>query len=169
MDDTVVGWFAGRIPDGWFSGPVEIVGDRDELIVTGTLRAPDVGSAGATAQREAERSRMESFREDTRPRRMEIAAAAETRFGRKVSWSVRCGESQQRFTHLAAPAMTRLRLPERRVLDTLVDAGVARSRSDALQWCVKLVGRHESEWLSDLRQVLEEVETVRERGPASDA
>ena len=37
--------------------------------------------------------------------------------------------------------MTRLRMPERRVLDTLVDAGVARSRSHALAWCVRLVRR----------------------------
>ena len=43
--------------------------------------------------------------------------------------------------------MTRLRQPQRLVLDTLVDAGVARSRSDALAWCVRLVGQHEEDWL----------------------
>jgi hypothetical protein len=59
-------------------------------------------------------------------------------------------------------------MAERRVLDTLIDAGVARSRSEALQWCVKLVGRHEEEWLSDLRKALQDVETVRDRGPGSD-
>ena len=31
------------------------------------------------------------------------------------------------FTHLAVPAMTRLRLPEREVLDALVDSGVAEA------------------------------------------
>jgi len=110
----------------------------------------------------------EPTRRDTDHRRMEIAAAAERHFERKVSWAAQCGDTRMLFTHLAAPAMTRLRLPERRVLDTLIDAGVARSRSEALQWCVKLVGRHEREWLTELRRVLEDVETVRQQGPASD-
>lgn len=168
MTDEVLGWFAGRMPDGWFSGPVEIRSDRDEIIVIGTLSRPDVGEASDATLREAEYSRIEAFREASRAQRMEIAAAAERHFDRKVSWSARCGDTHLIFTHLAAPAMTRLRMPERRVLDTLIDAGVARSRSEALQWCVKLVGRHEDEWLSELRRALEDVEAVRERGPASD-
>ncbi len=167
-DETVRGWFGGRLPDGWFTGPVEVEVDRDEIIVTGTLPVPDVGE-DETARREAHRSRIEAFREETRARRMEIAAAAERHFERKVSWAVRCGDSHALFTHLAAPAMTRLRMPERRVLDTLIDAGVARSRSEALQWCVKLVGQHETQWLSELRQALQTVESVRDRGPDADA
>jgi hypothetical protein len=63
--------------------------------------------------------------------------------------------------------MTRLRQPERLVLDTLVDAGVARSRSDALAWCVRLVGEHEDSWLTDLREALRTVEQVRSGGPRS--
>jgi hypothetical protein len=166
MSDTeVFGWFAGRIPDGWFIGPIEITADRDEIVVTGTLAEPDVGGAGEGASREARRSRIEAFREDTRSKRMEIASAAERHFERKVSWSARCGDSRMLFTHLAAPAMTRLRMPERQVLDTLIDAGVARSRSEALQWCVKLVGEHTDEWLADLRKALQDVEEVRARGP----
>jgi hypothetical protein len=61
--------------------------------------------------------------------------------------------------------MTRLRQPERQVLDTLVDAGVARSRSEALAWCVKLVGRHTDEWLTDLREAMTQVDELRRRGP----
>ena len=168
-DTTLLGWFAGRIPDGWFTGPVEIEADRDEILVTGTLGVPDTGDAGEGAAREAEASRIEAFREESRGKRMEIARAAERHFERKVSWAVRCGETHSLWTHLAAPAMTRLRMPERKVLDTLIDAGIARSRSEALAWCVRLVGRHESEWLSELRSAMEAVEEVRERGPASDA
>lgn len=165
----VLGWFAGRIPDGWFTEPIQVESDRDEIIVTGRLAAPDVGDASEATRREAEHSRIEGFREDSRARRMEIASVAERHFERKVSWSVRCGETRAIFTHLAAPAMTRLRMPERQVLDTLIDAGIARSRSEALQWCVKLVGRHEKEWLDELRQAMERVEAVREQGPHSDA
>lgn len=164
----LLGWFVGRIPDGWFSEPVEVEWDRDEIIVTGTLAAPDVGNAGEATEREAEQSRIEGFREETRQRRMDIAAAAELHFERKVSWAVRCGATHMLFTHLAAPTMTRLRMAERQVLDTLIDAGVARSRSEALQWCVKLVGRHEREWLDDLRQAMEQVEAVRAQGPRSE-
>ena len=63
--------------------------------------------------------------------------------------------------------MTRLEQPQRQVLDTLVDVGVARSRADALKWCVRLVGQHSDEWLKDLRAAMEKVQSVREQGPAA--
>src|SRR5450756_1390995 len=69
------------------------------------------------------------------------------------------------LTTVSAPVMTRLRQPERRVLDTLVDAGVARSRSDALAWCVRLVGRNQDEWIAGLREALVGVERARAAGP----
>ena len=61
--------------------------------------------------------------------------------------------------------MTRLRQPERKVLDTLVDAGVARSRSEALAWCVRLVGEHAEEWLGELREAMSAVDRLRAQGP----
>ena len=78
---------------------------------------------------------------------------------------MRCGDAEELFTNLSVPVMTRLRLPERRVLDTLVDAGVARSRSHALAWCVRLVGDHEGDWITQLRDALVHVEKVRAEGP----
>ena len=98
---------------------------------------------------------------------MELATEAEARFGRKVSWGVEHDGSTTLFTTQATPVMTRLRLPERITLDTLIDGGVARSRSEALAWCVKLVGLHQAEWLSDLRTALVDVERVRSEGPTS--
>jgi hypothetical protein len=56
-------------------------------------------------------------------------------------------------------------MPERHVLDTLVDAGVARSRSHALAWCVRLVAERQDDWLKDLRTALQQVEQVRAEGP----
>jgi hypothetical protein len=100
---------------------------------------------------------------------MRIADDAESRFGRKVAWGAECGEWRALFTSLSVPVMTRLRMPERRVLDTLVDAGVARSRSEALAWCVRLVRTHEGEWIDELRDALVHVEAVRARGPGADA
>jgi hypothetical protein len=98
---------------------------------------------------------------------MEIAQQAEHRFGRRVSWGAESGGSRELFTTQSVPVMTRLRLPERQVLDTLVDAGVARSRSDALAWCVRLVGQHTEQWLRDLREAMASVDELRKRGPQS--
>jgi hypothetical protein len=64
------------------------------------------------------------------------------------------------------PVMTRLRMHERSVLDTLVDSGVARSRSEALAWCVRLVGKHQADWIEELREALVGVEAARAKGPS---
>ena len=64
--------------------------------------------------------------------------------------------------------MTRLRIHEREVLDTLLAAGVARSRSDALAWCVRFVGKKEATWLDELRTSIESVTRVRAEGPNLD-
>jgi hypothetical protein len=163
---TVQGWFAGRVPEGWFTGPPEAAADREEILVTGTLPDPEVGAdADDATRRAARRARIQGHREDTREHRMRIADEAEARFGRKVAWAARCGDDQVVFTSLAVPVMTRLRMSERRILDTLVDAGVARSRSEALAWCVRLVRDHEGDWIEQLRAALVHVEAVRSEGP----
>lgn len=160
------GWFAGRLPDDWFAGPPEITADRDEIIVVGTLPEPELpGDTSPESRAEALVGRIQGFREDTRRHRMRIADEAERRFGRKVAWGAVCGDQRHLFTTLSVPAMTRLRMPERRVLDTLVEAGVARSRSHALAWCVHLVAERQEEWLADLREALKKVEEVRGGGP----
>ena len=168
-EDTVHGWFVGRIPDGWFSGAPEITGDKEELMVVGSLPDVEVTTDSEDARREARLARIDRFREESRRDRMRIAAEAERRFRRKISWGAACGGERRLFTTLSTPMMTRLRLPERAVLDTLVDAGVARSRSDALGWCVKLVANKQGEWLKNLREALTEVEKVRGEGPGASA
>jgi hypothetical protein len=166
-EEQVRGWLAGRVPDGWFEGAPEVTGDRDEVLVTGILADVTVSDGASDAERAAARtSRVEAFREETRGARMRIAADAEHRFGRKVSWGVRIGEATHTFTTMSTPVMTRLRMRERGVLDTLVDAGVARSRSDALAWCVRLVGEHEGEWIEKLREAIAAVHAVRSEGPS---
>ena len=167
-EQEIRGWFAGRLPDEWFTGPAEVVVDREEITVVGTLPAADAAEGTDDAERAAAaEGRMKRFREDTRERRIEIAREAEQRFRRKVAWGVECGDSTEMFTTLSVPVMTRLRQPERRVLDTLVDAGVARSRSDALAWCVRLTGEHTDSWLGELRAALRHVEEVRSQGPGT--
>jgi hypothetical protein len=163
---TLEAWFAGRLPDDWFSGAPVVTADRDEILVVGTLAEPEypdpADEAGVAAAR---RARIQRFREETREQRMRIADEAESRTGRKVAWGARCGDEEKTFTALAVPVMTRLRMRERQTLDTLVGAGVARSRSDALAWCVRLVREHESEWIDQLRDALVAVEEARATGP----
>ncbi|HLY81767.1 MAG TPA: hypothetical protein VKQ71_02220 [Acidimicrobiales bacterium] len=164
----IQGWFAGRLPDGWFTAPPKVTFDNEEILVVGALPQPDVGADAAEETRSAaESSRIERFRADTRDQRMRIAQDAQALFRRKVSWGAACGEIVELFTTASVPVMTRLRIGERAVLDTLIDAGVARSRSEALAWCVRLVGRNESEWIAGLRSAFEHVESVRAQGPKS--
>ncbi|MDT4996389.1 MAG: hypothetical protein QOD45_457, partial [Pseudonocardiales bacterium] len=165
--DDADAWFQGRLPSDWFAGEPTVTVDREEIIVTGELAAEDLAAADAgestdsggdeSARTAAAEGRIQRFREQTREARMQIADEAERRYGRKVAWGASIGDTRRLFTHLAVPVMTRLRQDERRVLDTLVDAGVARSRSDALAWCVKLVGEHTDEWLAGLREAMSEV------------
>lgn len=157
--DDIRAWFVARLPRSWFVVPVEVTADRDEVLVIGELVVPAGVSASDTL------TLVKRFREETREARVILAHEAEHRFGRKVSWGVSCGGEEFVFAQLAVPVMTRLRMEERAVLDTLIDAGVARSRSEAMAWCVRLVGRHQGEWITQLRQALVAVEEARAAGP----
>src|SRR5689334_3154649 len=163
-------WFAGRLPSEWFSGPATIEIDRDEIVVIGELALPapesgDDDAAGSEPSAATVDGLIARFRESTRPARMQIAQEAQARYGRNVAWGVSVNGERTLFTHLSVPVMTRLRQPERKVLDTLVDAGVARSRADALAWTVKLAGQHAEEWLEELRSAMRKVDDLRSEGP----
>jgi hypothetical protein len=166
QQQAVTGWFAGRLPEEWKVESPRVTVDREEITVVLTVDdVPEGESEVATAEARAGRAR--GFREDTREARMKIAREAQHRFERTVSWGLRVGDHEELWTHVAAPVMTRLRQPQRRVLDTLVEAGVARSRADALAWCVRLVGQHEGDWLAELREAMTAVDDVRRKGPAT--
>jgi hypothetical protein len=161
-------WFSGRVPENWFEEGPTIEIDGDEIQVVGKLAAPQLGAeAGEDEVHVAEQARISGFREETRGARIRIADEAQPAFRRTVSWGAVCGGSTALFTTAGVPVMTRLRMGDRRVLDTLIDAGVARSRSEGLAWCVRLVAEHEGEWIRELREAMAAVETVRNRGPKS--
>ena len=166
MPDDVQKWFDSRVPKDWFTGPVEVTADSEEILLVGSL--PDVDLAAGTssdARTAARDARIDRFREETREDRVRIAREAERHFRRKVGWGARCGDRVKLFTTASVPVMTRLRMPERTILDTLVAGGVARSRSDALAWCVRLVGMHQKDWIKGLREALVKVDEVRSKGP----
>ena len=163
-NEEVKGWLTGRLPKEWFTGAPEVRMDDDEIWVIGTL--PDVqASGGGDANKAAREGAIQRFREDTRDERMKIADEARKRFGKSLAWGAKAGDQTALFTHMAVPVMTRLRLPERELLDTLVRSGVARSRSHALAWCVRLVEKNESAWISELKDALSKVGDVRSQGP----
>jgi len=145
------------IPGGWFTAPPHFTVDDDEILVVGTLAADGPGDGDPHA-----------FREATRAARMEIADRVQPATGRSVAWGVTTGDTTTVFTSLGVPVMTRLRIGEREVLDTLLAAGVAKSRSEALAWCVRFVGQRESAWLQELRTSIQSVSKVRAEGPALD-
>jgi hypothetical protein len=155
VEHEITSWLERRLPAGWFGAPPEVTVDGEEILVVGAL--PDGGGDPLP--------RVARFREETREPRMRLAAELQRRWRRKVSWGVDCAGERLLFTTLSVPVMTRLRLAERRVLDTLIDAGVARSRSDALAWCVRLVGTHEADWIRELEAALVAVRKVRAQGP----
>lgn len=168
MVEDISAWFAGKVPAGWFAGPPQVTSDGDEILVLGTL--PDVELAAGTSEesRAAARSaRIDRYREETREERVRLAREAERHFRRKVAWGARCGDQTRIFTTLSVPVMTRLRMPERTILDTLVAGGVARSRSDALAWCVRLVGMHQADWIKTLRDAIVKVDEARSKGPVN--
>jgi len=164
-------WLTGRLPKEWTAdGDPQVDVDREEITVVLALTAPGLPDDATDAERaQALAGRVQGWREDTRERRMAIARETEHRFDRKVAWGVRAGDDTHLFTHLAVPVMTRLRQPERQVLDTLVEAGVARSRAHALAWCVRLVGQNSDAWLGELREAMEKVREVRRSGPGTSA
>ena len=165
-EGSIRGWLTGRVPAEWFVEPLEVAVDKDEILVVGAIGEPDLAPDADDAERSAAAlGRISAFREQTRAQRIQIARELQHRAERTVSWGARCGDQRVLFTTASVPVMTRLRMSERQTLDTLVDAGVARSRSDALAWCVRLVATNSEDWLSDLREALTAVEKVRAAGP----
>lgn len=164
-EETLRSWFAGNLPDDWFTNPVTVIFDRDEIIVTGDLAVPKLAKGDDKELASAER--IKAFREQTREQRMAIADRAQHEFERRVSWAVTCGDLEAAYTTASVPVMSRLHIEERAVLDTLIEAGVARSRSEAVAWAVRLVGDNEADWIGRVREAMAEVDAVRDSGPDS--
>ena len=145
--DDAAAWLAGRLPDGWFTGGAGghggPRGDRRRRRRCRRSRAssPRGRRAAPSAPRPRRAGSPGSARTPARsgsrsPARPSTATAARSPGARGSA------TTEQLFTVASVPVMTRLRQPERVVLDTLVDAGVARSRSDALAWAVGWSAQH---------------------------
>ncbi len=166
-------WFKRRLPEEWYAltegvdAEVELLVDRDEIVVIGPINDPSNDGDNEDTVESARRAAVKEWREETREKRMEIASDAQDKFGKHVSWGAAIGADRFLFTHISVPTMTRLKITERQVLDTLVDAGVASSRSEALGWCVRYVAKKEEQWLTELKDAFKSVSEVRSKGPAT--
>jgi hypothetical protein len=97
--DEIAGWFAGRLPDGWFTGAPSVTIEEGQIVVVGTLTEPALPE-GATdlTKKGAEAGRISRFREATRPHRIHIAREAEHGFELNVTWGATCGGTTETFT-----------------------------------------------------------------------
>ena len=164
--EEVRSWFSSRLPAEWFTGELEVTFDDDEILVVGRLAQAPAGESNET--REAlDAARIRGFRDETRERRIEVAREAQRTFRRAVSWGATCGDVRRLFTTARVPVGTRLGLEQRAVLDTLVRAGVAKSRGEALAVAVRLLAENETSWLKDLRDALAHVDEVRAERPVA--
>jgi hypothetical protein len=92
---SIKGWFAGRLPDGWFTG-VEVAVEDDQIVVIGALPEIKVGSTPEEKEGAAA-GRIARFREETRGQRIGIAREAEERFRKYVTWGATLGGVTKRF------------------------------------------------------------------------
>jgi len=96
---TVSGWFAGRVPEGWFAGAPAVTSDGKQIKVVGALSEPELdASAPAPTKAGAQEGRIGRFREETRGYRIHIAREAEHRFKLPITWGATCGKTSLDFT-----------------------------------------------------------------------
>ena len=92
---SIKGWFAGRLPDGWFAG-VDVTIEDDQIVILGAL--PEAGLGSTPEEKEgAAAGRIARFREETRGQRIGIAQEAEERFHKYVTWGAKMGGVTKRF------------------------------------------------------------------------
>ena len=107
--DDAVAWIGAAVPSDWFTGPPEVVIDRDEIVIVGTLPGPKAAGGATDAERAAaEQARIAEFRESSRDRRVRLGQQLEHRYRRKIAWGAVAGGTRQLFSTFSAPVMTRL-------------------------------------------------------------
>jgi len=97
--DEIAGWFAGRLPDGWFTGAPSVTTDDEQVVVVGTLDGPTLPEgASAETRAGAEAGRIARFREATRGARILIAREIERKYEVPVTWGATSGGTTLTFT-----------------------------------------------------------------------
>jgi hypothetical protein len=162
--DELQHWLQEQLPAQLLASAPEIAVYDDEVVVMLPLTAEAPGAESSNEdQRDAALRLIGQRREETRALRMRFARDLQEIFGRPVAWGMRAGETSVLFTTRTAPVMTRLGRAERNVLDTLVAAGVADTRSSALAYTVRAFATEHADWLAEVRAAIKQVDQVRAR------
>jgi hypothetical protein len=157
-------WIQQRLPANLVASAPEIATYEDEVVIMVPIAAAGMDAdLTGDERRQAEYKLIAQRREETRLLRIRLARELQKEFGRPVAWGMRVGETEALFTTRSAPVMTRLGRAERDVLDTLVAAGVADTRSSALAYAVRAFAAEHAEWLAEVRTAIAQVEQVRAR------
>jgi len=157
-------WLQEHVPAEMLSGPPEIAVYDDEAVIIVPLELSGFDDAlEGEERRAAERRLIAQRREESRPWRIKLARVLQPMLGRAIAWGMRAGESEALFSTRSVPVMTRLGRAERDVLDTLVAAGVADTRSAALAYAVRAFAAEHADWLDEVREAIAQVEQVRAR------
>jgi hypothetical protein len=159
-DRDLQSWVAQQLPPIVNHRPPEVRQYTDELVLVLHV-APPAASEGEPS--EAIQELTARLRNETRALRMKIAGELERTLGLPVAWGMRVGDLETLFTTRTVPVMTRLGRAERDVLDTLVAAGVADTRSSALAYTVRAFAAEHGAWLAEVREAIAEVDRVRSR------
>lgn len=157
-------WLQAHLPVDLVVKLPEVRVYPDEIVVILQLSDAGLGrEVGEQELMEAEHQLIAERREETRPLRMRLARELQARLNRPIAWGMRVGTSEMLFTTRSAPVMTRLGRAERELLDTLVAAGVAETRSAALAYVVRAFAVEHADWLAEMRQALTQIDEVRAR------
>ncbi|HEX9371800.1 MAG TPA: hypothetical protein VF897_12380 [Roseiflexaceae bacterium] len=157
-------WLREHLPANLLVGPPEMTIYDDEAVIVLPLATAELDAGlGGEERRRAEERQIAQRREETRPLRMKLARELQSQLGRPVAWGMRAGGSEALFTTRSTPVMTRLGRAEREVLDTLMAAGVADTRSSALAYAVRAFAAEHADWLAEVREAIAQVEQVRAR------
>ncbi len=138
----------------------EIILDADELLIILNLSSETLVGEGE-ALKNAEQALIERQRSETRTLRIQLGRNLERTFGCAVSWGMRAGGTVQLFTPNTIAVMTRLAHTERQVLDTLIAANVANTRSAALGYIVRTFAAEHHDWLNKVQEAAKNMASLR--------
>ncbi|MDE3075391.1 MAG: hypothetical protein KGJ86_08170 [Chloroflexota bacterium] len=154
-------WLLNHLPATVAAAEPDISVDGDEILIVLKLNTSSI--AEEQNRPEAERALIERRRNETRGLRTQAGRRLGRSFGRAVSWGMQAGDSLELFTNNTAPVMTRLSRQERHVLDALITAKVANTRSGALGYVVRTFAAEHQEWLAEVQEAMSRVAGLREK------
>lgn len=156
-------WLLHQLPPAITSCETEVTSDEDEMLVILHLDTSALGETKENERKRVEQACIVHYRAETKALRIQLAREIHEQYGYTVTWGMRAGKTIQFFTNNQKPVMTRLSYYERRVLDTLIAANVANTRSAALAYIVRTFAAEHQDWLDDVQEALVHVEQLRQQ------